>query len=57
MELDYLLAEKLGMTVGRLRAEMSNQEFIEWSVYLARKTQQAEIARIHARWDAQGVGR
>lgn len=38
------LAQKLGMTVARLRAEMGQDEFVRWSVYYARKAQQDELA-------------
>lgn len=27
---DYVLAEKLGMSVGRMREEMSNEEYVNW---------------------------
>jgi hypothetical protein len=33
------------MTVARLQAEMSNAEFLAWSVYYARQAQQMELAR------------
>ena len=39
-----MLAEKLGMTVAQLRAEMSNAEFLAWSVYLGRRAQRDELA-------------
>jgi hypothetical protein len=31
------------MTVARLRAEMSNHEFVGWSIYYARMAQNAEL--------------
>jgi hypothetical protein len=34
----------LGMTVARMRAEMSNAEYGQWSVYFGRKAQRAELA-------------
>jgi hypothetical protein len=43
------LARDLGMTVGRLRAEMDNGEFVRWSVYYARKAQREEMERLKAR--------
>jgi hypothetical protein len=44
IEFEYLLAQKLGMTVARLRAEMSQGEFLEWGIYYARKAQREELA-------------
>lgn len=38
------LAQKLGMTVARLRQEMSNAEFVRWDVYYGRLAQQQELA-------------
>jgi len=32
------------MTVARLRTEMSNDEFVRWSVYYARRAQARELA-------------
>lgn len=32
------------MTVARLRAEMSSDEFLRWSVYLGRKAQREQLA-------------
>lgn len=32
------------MTVGELKERMSNQEFVEWSMYHARKAQKEEVA-------------
>lgn len=33
------------MTVARLRAEMSNSEFVYWTRFYARKQQREELAR------------
>jgi hypothetical protein len=44
LEFEYFLARELGMTVARLRHEMSAQEFLEWSIYYGRKGQRAELA-------------
>jgi hypothetical protein len=41
---DFFLAEKLGLTVRRLRREISNHEYQAWAVYYARKRQQQELA-------------
>jgi len=44
IEFDHYLAQKLGMTVGRMHVEMSNVEYQRWSVYYARKAQREELA-------------
>lgn len=43
---EFFLAEKLGMTVGRMRAEMSNEEFLTWNVHYARQAQQMELEQL-----------
>lgn len=45
LEFEYFLAQKLGMTVGRLRQEMGADEFVGWGVYYGRKAQREELAR------------
>lgn len=42
-EFEFFLAQKLGLTARRLRAEMSQQEFMEWGVFYARKAQREEL--------------
>lgn len=37
------------MTVGRLRDEMSNDEFMRWSVYYGRKAQREQMASLKRR--------
>jgi hypothetical protein len=37
------------MTVARLRAEMSQDELVRWSVYYGRKAQMAELAAMTTR--------
>jgi hypothetical protein len=49
LELEFMLADRLGMTVARLRDEMTTDEFLRWSVYHARRGQRAELARKAAR--------
>jgi hypothetical protein len=39
------VAEKLGRTVGELRATMGNGEFVQWVIYYGRRNQDREIAR------------
>jgi hypothetical protein len=40
------LAQKLGKTVGQLRAEMSSDEFLHWGIYYARMAQEQELERL-----------
>lgn len=42
-EFEFFLAQKLGMTVMRLREEMGNDEFVRWYIYYARKAQREEL--------------
>jgi hypothetical protein len=44
MEFDFFLAEKLGMSVARMRDEVGAGEYMCWSIYHARKAQRAELA-------------
>lgn len=37
------------MTVGRLRVEMPNEEFVHWSVYYGRKAQRRQLQELMAR--------
>lgn len=43
--MEFYVAEKLGLTVARLRAEMSNDEFLRWSIFFARKSQRDQVTR------------
>lgn len=45
LENEHFVAERLGMTVHRLRREMPNAEFVNWLVYFGRKQQREELAR------------
>lgn len=45
VEFEHYLSVKLGMTVGRLRAEMSQDEFLRWQIYYARLAQEQELAQ------------
>jgi predicted membrane-bound spermidine synthase len=49
LEFEFFLAQKLGMTVAALRAEMTNDEFLHWSVYYARKAQREELEMLKSR--------
>ena len=49
LEFEHYLAERLHMTVGRLRQEMSAEEFMRWSVYYGRKAQRQELATLQAK--------
>lgn len=42
-EFEYFLADRLGMTVGELRVQMSNAEYVRWAVYHGRRAQEQEI--------------
>lgn len=44
LEWEFFLATKLGMTVARLREEMTNEEFVYWCIYFGRKAQREELA-------------
>lgn len=46
LEFEHYLATKLGMTVGRLRHEMTSAEFTSWQIYYARIAQREELARL-----------
>jgi hypothetical protein len=43
------LAQKLAMTVARLRAEMPNEEYVRWVVYYGRKAQREQLEAQKAR--------
>jgi hypothetical protein len=49
-----MLAERLHMTVARLRAEMTEGEYVTWTRYLSLKRQQEEIAMERMRERAGG---
>lgn len=49
LEFEHFLAAELSMTVGRMRAEMPNDEFVRWSVYFGRKAQREELEHQRAR--------
>lgn len=44
LEFDHFLAEKLGMSVARMREEISGAEYVRWQVYYGRQVQRREIA-------------
>lgn len=44
LEFEFYLAQKLGMTVARMRREMSNKEFVHWGMFYARKAQRQQLA-------------
>lgn len=43
LEMEFYIAEQLGLTMSRLRAEMSNDEFTRWAIYFARKAQRRQL--------------
>lgn len=44
LEFEFYLAERLRMTVARMRQEISNSEFMAWGVYYGRQAQRKEMA-------------
>lgn len=46
--MEFHLARLLGMTVGRLREEMTDGELVEWSAFLGLEAQHEELER--QRW-------
>ena len=49
LEFEHYLADRLSMTVDRLRVEMSAAEFYRWGVYYGRKAQRAELEMLRGR--------
>lgn len=43
--MEHLVAERLSMTVDHLRVVMSNDEFVRWSIYFARKGQRRQLGQ------------
>lgn len=46
LEFEFYLATQLHMTVGRIRAEMTQEEFVMWSMYYQRQAQEMELDRL-----------
>jgi hypothetical protein len=46
VEFDFILAERLKMTVAELRARMSTAEWLGWNVHLARQEQHRQMAQM-----------
>jgi hypothetical protein len=44
LDFEFFLAEKLHMSVARLRREMGNDELMRWSVFFGRRAQDRELA-------------
>ena len=44
LEFEFYLADRLHMTVERMRREMSQDEFMRWAVFHGRKAQRRELA-------------
>jgi len=51
--LQFFIAEKLGMTLAQLRATMSTEELVGWSVYCAVKADREEKEMDKSRQQAQ----
>jgi hypothetical protein len=45
IEFDHFLAEKLGMSVARMQAEVSAAEHLSWQIYYGRQAQRTELSR------------
>ena len=45
-EFEHYLAQKLGMSIARLRAEMGQAEFVSWAMFYARRAQRDELSRL-----------
>lgn len=42
--MEFYVAEQLGRTVAELRATIGQDEFMQWSIYYARRAQREELA-------------
>lgn len=42
---EFVLAEQLGMTIARLRAEMPHNEYVAWRAFAVYRAGQIELAR------------
>lgn len=49
LEFEFFLAQKLSRTVDELRQALSQQEFMQWGVFYARKAQREELAMAKGR--------
>jgi hypothetical protein len=54
LEFEFYLAQKLGMTVSRMRDEMPYDEYVLWSTYYARIAQREELAAQKAKAQRRG---
>lgn len=45
LRFEFFLAEKLGLSVARMRATISAREFMQWGVYYGIKAQEMQLAR------------
>lgn len=48
LEFEFYLATKLHMTVGQIRSQMTQAEFVQWAVYYQRIAQQIELEKLKA---------
>lgn len=49
LEFEFFLAQELGRTVGELRTSLSQEEFLYWGMYYARKAQREELEMAKAK--------
>lgn len=45
LEMEFFVAEQLGMTVAALRSQMAADEFLRWGIYFARKAQRRQVGQ------------
>ena len=44
LEFEFFLADRLGLTLAAMRAQVTQQEFVYWSRFHGRRAQQKELA-------------
>lgn len=45
LEMEFYVAEQLGMTVAALRRDMSGDEYVRWVIYYGRKAQRRQLGQ------------
>ena len=48
VEFEFYLATKLHKTVGEMRRQMTQVEYVHWQVYYGREAQRKELAQLQA---------
>lgn len=49
LEFEHFLALELGMLVEDLRRRMTQQEYMRWTIFYARRAQRQELERLRGR--------